>query len=371
MIRYNDLKAINRRYEPQITDAVARVASSGWYIRGKEGEAFEETFANYCGCGYCIGTGNGLDALSIILQAYRELRIMKSGDEIIVPANTFIATILAVIQAGLKPVLCEPDPHTFNIDTTKIESLITERTRAIIPVHLYGLTADMANIRAIADKYSMKIVQDACQSFGAKDPSGKIAPAHGDIGCTSFFPAKPLGCYGDGGAVFTDDEELYKKMYSILVHGRSAEDKYDNERIGLNARLDTIQAAVLLAKLKLFPGEVEKRQVVAQAYMEELAGLVSLPTIEPGNVSVFAQFCPRSPKFAEIQEALKQNDIPSARYYPIPMHLLKAMKYLGYKEGDFPVTEACAKDIFALPMHPYLEREVIHKIAEVIASVVR
>ncbi|MBR2425553.1 MAG: DegT/DnrJ/EryC1/StrS family aminotransferase [Lentisphaeria bacterium] len=373
MIPFIDLKKQYNLIRDDVIAGIDRVLESGHYILGEEVGELDRQLAEYTGVRYALSCSSGTDALSMALMALE----IGPGDAVFTTPFTFFATPETVALTGATPVFADIDEKTYNLDPVKLEEAIEKvikegklKPKCIIPVDLFGQCADYAAIRVIADKYSLKIVQDACQAFGAKDPSGKVAPSHGDIGCTSFFPAKPLGCYGDGGAVFTDDEELYKKMYSILVHGRSAEDKYDNERIGLNARLDTIQAAVLLAKLKLFPGEVEKRQTVAQAYMEELAGLVSLPVIQPGNLSVWAQFCPRSAKFAAIQEALKQNDIPSARYYPIPMHLLKAMKYLGYKEGDFPVTEACAKDIFALPMHPYLDREIIHKIATVIASVV-
>ena len=300
------------------------------------------------------------------------------GDAVFTTPFTFFATVETIALVGATPVFADIDEGTYNIDPAKLEEAILKveregkfKPKAIIPVDLFGLTADYKAIKPLADAHGLAIIEDACQAFGAVAPGGKRAPSLGTIGCTSFFPAKPLGCYGDGGAVFTDDDDLFDKMYSILVHGRSAEDRYNNVRLGLNARCDTIQAAVLLAKLKLFPGEVEMRQVVADRYRAGLKGLVSVQTIPEGCVSVYAQFCPRSPKFAEIQAALKAADVPTARYYPIPMHLLGATEYLGYKKGDMPVSEACAADIFALPMHPYLKAEDIDRICGVIADTVK
>jgi len=373
MIPFIDLKTQYGNIREDVLSGLNAVLESGQFILGREVSELEKQLAAFTGSKYALCCSSGTDALLMALMALD----IGPGDAVVTTPFTFFATPETVALRGATPVFSDIDLRTYNMDPEKLEETIRRvqsegklKLKAIMPVDLFGQAADYAAIRAIAKKYSLPVIQDACQGFGAKDPSGAVAPSMGTIGCTSFFPAKPLGCYGDGGAVFTDDEDLYKKMYSILVHGRSSEDKYDNVRLGLNARLDTMQAAVLLAKLKIFPGELERRDEVARTYMECLDGLVTLPEILPGFRSVWAQFCPRSPKFQTIQEVLKADGIPTARYYPIPMHLLKAMKGYGYKRGDFPCAEEAASNIFALPMHPYLEKETIRRIAQSVARAV-
>ena len=374
MLPFIDLKYQYNLIRDEIHAGIDRVLESGHFILGAEIAELEKQLAEYAGVRHALACSSGTDALLMALMALD----IGPGDAVFTTPFTFFATVETIALVGATPVLADIYAATYNIDPAKLEEAILKveregklKPKAIIPVDLFGLTADYKAIKPLAEAHGLSIIEDACQAFGAVDPSGKRAPALGTIGCTSFFPAKPLGCYGDGGAVFTDDDELYDKLYSILVHGRSAEDRYNNVRLGLNARCDTIQAAILLAKLKLFPGEVEKRQVVADRYRAGLKGLVSVQTIPEGCVSVYAQFCPRSPKFAEIQAALKAADVPTARYYPIPMHLLGATEYLGYRKGDMPVAEACAADIFALPMHPYLKAEDIDRICGVIADTVK
>lgn len=374
MLPFIDLKYQYSLIRDEIHANIDRVLESGHYILGAEIAELEKQLAAYAGVKHALACSSGTDALLMALMALD----IGPGDAVFTTPFTFFATVETIALVGATPVFADIDEGTYNIDPAKLEEAILKvehegklKPKAIIPVDLFGLTADYKAIKPLADAHGLAIIEDACQAFGAVDPSGKRAPSLGTIGCTSFFPAKPLGCYGDGGAVFTDDDDLYDKMYSILVHGRSAEDRYNNVRLGLNARCDTIQAAVLLAKLKLFPGEIEMRQVVADRYRAGLKGSVSVQTIPDCCVSVYAQFCPRSPKFAEIQAALKAADIPTARYYPIPMHLLGATEYLGYKKGDMPVAEACAADIFALPMHPYLKNEDIDRICGIIADTVR
>ena len=374
MLPFIDLKYQYSLIRDEIHAGIDRVLESGHYILGAEINELEKQLAEYAGVKDALACSSGTDALLMALMALG----IGPGDAVFTTPFTFFATVETIALVGATPVFADIDEGTYNIDPAKLEEAILKvecegklKPKAVIPVDLFGLTADYKAIKPLADAHGLAIIEDACQAFGAVDPSGKRAPSLGTIGCTSFFPAKPLGCYGDGGAVFTDDDDLFDKMYSILVHGRSAEDRYNNVRLGLNARCDTIQAAVLLAKLKLFPGEVEMRQVVADRYRAGLKGLVSVQTIPEGCVSVYAQFCPRSPKFAEIQAALKAADVPTARYYPIPMHLLGATEYLGYKKGDMPVAEACAADIFALPMHPYLKAEDIDRICGVIADTVK
>ena len=374
MLPFIDLKYQYSLIRDEIHAGIDRVLESGHYILGAEIAELEKQLAEYAGVKHALACSSGTDALLMALMALG----IGPGDAVFTTPFTFFATVETIALVGATPVFADIDKATYNIAPAKLEEAILKveregklKPKAVIPVDLFGLTADYKAIKPLADAHGLAIIEDACQAFGAVDPSGKRAPSLGTIGCTSFFPAKPLGCYGDGGAVFTDDDDLYDKLYSILVHGRSAEDRYNNVRLGLNARCDTIQAAVLLAKLKLFPGEVEMRQVVADRYRAGLKDLVSVQTIPEGCVSVYAQFCPRSPKFAEIQAALKAADVPTARYYPIPMHLLGATKYLGYKKGDMPVSEACAADIFALPMHPYLKAEDIDRICGVIADTVK
>ena len=374
MLPFIDLKYQYSLIRDEIHAGIDRVLESGHFILGSEVAELERQLAEYAGVKHALACSSGTDALLMALMALG----IGPGDAVFTTPFTFFATVETIALVGATPVFADIDEGTYNIDPAKLEEAILKveregklKPKAIIPVDLFGLTADYYAIKALADAHGLAIIEDACQAFGAVDPSGKRAPSLGTIGCTSFFPAKPLGCYGDGGAVFTDDDDLYDKLYSILVHGRCSEDRYNNVRLGLNARCDTIQAAVLLAKLKLFPGEVEMRQVVADRYRAGLKDVVSVQTIPEGCVSVYAQFCPRSPKFAEIQAALKAADIPTARYYPIPMHLLGATEYLGYKKGDMPVAEACAADIFALPMHPYLKAEDIDRICGVIADTVK
>lgn len=374
MLPFIDLKYQYSLIRDEIHAGIDRVLESGHYILGAEINELEKQLAEYAGVKHALACSSGTDALLMALMALG----IGPGDAVFTTPFTFFATVETIALVGATPVFADIDEGTYNIDPVKLEEAILKveregklKPKAVIPVDLFGLTADYKAIKPLADAHGLAIIEDACQAFGAVDPSGKRAPSLGTIGCTSFFPAKPLGCYGDGGAVFTDDDDLYDKLYSILVHGRSAEDRYNNVRLGLNARCDTIQAAVLLAKLKLFPGEVEMRQVVADRYRAGLKDLVSVQTIPEGCVSVYAQFCPRSPKFAEIQAALKAADVPTARYYPIPMHLLGATEYLGYRKGDMPVAEACAADIFALPMHPYLKAEDIDRICGVIADTVK
>ena len=374
MLPFIDLKYQYSLIRDEIHAGIDRVLESGHYILGAEINELEKQLAEYAGVKHALACSSGTDALLMALMALG----IGPGDAVFTTPFTFFATVETIALVGATPVFADIDEATYNIDPAKLEEAILKveregklKPKAVIPVDLFGLTADYKAIKPLADAHGLAIIEDACQAFGAVAPGGKRAPSLGTIGCTSFFPAKPLGCYGDGGAVFTDDDDLFDKMYSILVHGRSAEDRYNNVRLGLNARCDTIQAAVLLAKLKLFPGEVEMRQVVADRYRAGLKDLVSVQTIPEGCVSVYAQFCPRSPKFAEIQAALKAADVPTARYYPIPMHLLGATEYLGYKKGDMPVSEACAADIFALPMHPYLKAEDIDRICGVIADTVK
>ncbi len=369
MIPFIDLKKQYRRIEQQVDSAVKKVFEHGQYILGPEVAELEKRLAEFAGTKYCLACSSGTDAL---LMAYMALDF-KAGDAVFTSPFTFFATVEMIALTGATPVFVDVDPKTRNMDPAKLRDAILKvkkegklNLKAIVPVDIFGQSCDYDAISAIAGEFDLPLVEDGAQAMGALY-KGRRVPSFGTVGCTSFFPAKPLGCYGDGGAVFTDDKELYDRMFSILVHGRGG-DKYDNVRLGLNARLDTVQAAVLLQKLPIFPEEIELRQTVAANYAKALDGLVEVPYVAPDCVSVWAQYCPRSPKFEQIQAALRAADIPSARYYPIPMHLLKAMDYLGYRKGDMPVAEAIAADIFALPMHPYLDAETIEKIGKTVRA---
>ena len=363
MIKYCDLKEINRAYEPQLTEAVTKAVHSGWYIRGKEVERFEKAFAEYCGCRHCIGVGNGLDALIIILQAYKEMGVMEQNDEIIVPANTYIASILAIIQAGLKPVLCEPDT-TYTIDVTKIESLITERTRAIMPVHLYGYAADMNEINAIAAKHSLKVIEDAAQAHGAIYNSKKTGNL-GDAAAFSFYPGKNLGALGDGGAVTTNDEHLAETVRAIANYG--SHKKYVNIYKGVNSRLDELQAAALCVKLQHLDSDNIRRQIIAQRYIDCIDNpCITLPVTNDNTRHVFHVFAVMCEQRDELQEYLTRNSIETLIHYPIPPHKQEALKEFSHL--SLPVTEQIHKKELSLPCNPAMSDDEVQKVIDAINS---
>ena len=348
MIRYCDLKTINDRYEPQLTEAIVKAAQSGWYIRGKECERFEQAFAAYCGCRHCIGMGNGLDALTIILRAYCEIGAMQPGDEVIVPANTYIATILSIIEAGLKPVLCEPCANSCNIDTTLIEDLITEHTRAIMPVHLYGLAADMDKINEIAARHSLKVIEDSAQAHGAIY-NGKRTGNLGDAAAFSFYPGKNLGALGDGGAITTNDTELAETARAIANYG--SHKKYINIHKGVNSRLDEIQAAALRVKLQYLDADNARRREIAQRYINNIDNPhVTLPVADNGGNHVYHIFAVTSPQRDKLQQHLQDHGIETLIHYPVPPHKQAALKELG--ELELPVTEHIHACELSLPCHP-------------------
>ena len=362
MIKYCDLKKINDRYEPMLTEAVTRAAQSGWYIRGKECEEFEQSFAGYCGCKHCIGTGNGLDALTIILRAYCEMGIMQPGDEVIVPANTYIATILAIIQSGLKPVLCEPCATSNNIDTTLIEKLITERTRAIMPVHLYGLVAEMNSINAIASKHSLKVIEDSAQAHGALY-NGKRTGSLADAAAFSFYPGKNLGALGDGGAITTNDPELAKVARAIANYG--SHKKYVNEYKGVNSRLDEIQAAALSVKLKHLDADNERRRAIADEYIKNITNpLITLPETDKESNHVYHIFAITTPHRERLQQHLANCGIETLIHYPIPPHKQEALKEFSHLV--LPITERIHREELSLPCHPAMSSDEVKKVIETV-----
>lgn len=364
MIRYNDLKKINDAYEPELSEAVTRAVRSGWYIRGNEVARFEEAFAGYCGCSHCIGTGNGLDALSIIMHAYRELGVMEEGNEVIVPANTFIATILAIMHAGLKPVLCEPSASSYNIDATKIEQFITERTRAIMPVHLYGQTAEMEHINAIAKKHSLKVIEDAAQAHGAMY-NGRRVGSLGDAAGFSFYPGKNLGAVGDGGAITTNDRELAEVARAIANYG--SHKRYVNRYMGFNSRLDELQAAVLGVKLPYLDSDNERRRSIARRYIAEIDNpQVTLPQVEDYSRHVFHIFALMSPQREKLQEHLKAEGIETLIHYPIPPHRQEALKQFSHL--SLPITEQIHREELSLPCNPAMSDEEVTRVIEAVNS---
>lgn len=362
MIKYCDLKKINGAYAEELQEALLRSSSSGWYIRGEEGRGFEEAFARYCGCKYCIGTGNGLDALTIILLAYREMGIMQDNDEIIVPANTYIATIMAIMQAGLKPVLCEPDARTYNIDAERIEVLISPRTKAIMPVHLYGQTADMDKINAIAKEHSLKVIEDAAQAHGALY-DGKHAGNLGDAAGFSFYPGKNLGAMGDGGAITTNDGELAEIARAIGNYG--SHKKYVNRYRGMNSRLDELQAAVLGVKLQHLDIENAKRRSIARRYIEEISNpIITLPHIEDYDRHVFHIFAILTAERDKLQQYLYGNGIETIVHYPIPPHKQEAIGI--FNNTSLPITEKIHREEVSLPCNPAMDDNDVKAVIDAI-----
>ncbi len=348
-INFIDLQKQYQHYKSEIDKEIQEVLDTSSYINGPKVKELEEALSDFSGAKYAIGCSSGTDALLLALMALG----IKSGDEVITTPFTFIATAEVIAFLGAKPVFVDIDEKTYNIDATKIEEKITDKTKAIIPVSLFGQIADMDEINRIAKKYNLKVIEDGAQSFGA-EYKGKRSCNLSDIATTSFFPAKPLGCYGDGGAVFTNDKELANSIRVILNHGQTK--RYVHTKIGINGRLDTIQAAVLKVKLKYFNEEIQKRQEVANRYTQNLKGVIT-PYVEPHNLSVWAQYCIRVENREEYLQKCKKRGVPTGIYYPIPLHLQEVFRYLGYKEGDFPISERVSKDIMALPMSAFVTKE--------------
>lgn len=371
-----DLKTQQNRIKEQLDANIQKVLAHGNYIMGPEVKELETKLAAYVGAKHAIGCASGTDALLMALMALN----VGPGDAVFTTPFTFIATAEVISLLGATPVFVDIDPKTYNIDPQKLEQAILSvksgdsrlHPRAVIPVDLFGLPADYDAIDAIAKKHNLFVIEDAAQSFGA-EYKGKKACAFGHIACTSFFPAKPLGCYGDGGMCFTDDDALAKVLDSIRVHGKGSH-KYDNARIGINGRLDTLQAAILLAKFEIFPEEVESRNQAAARYTEGIgksAATVIIPNIPEGYKSVWAQYsllAESEAQRAALMDRLKAAGIPTAIYYPKPLHLQTAFAGLGYKPGAFPVSEDAANRIFSLPMHPYLTEQDQTKIVKAIGS---
>jgi UDP-2-acetamido-2-deoxy-ribo-hexuluronate aminotransferase len=357
-IPFIDLKTQQERIKETLDKRIAIVLAHGQYIMGPEVCELEEKLAAYTGAKHCITVANGTDALLIAMMALG----IKAGDEVVTTPFTFAATAEMIAFLGAIPVYVDIDPRTYNIDANLIEAAITPRTKAIIPVSLYGQCADMDAINAIAKKYDLPVIEDAAQSFGATY-KGRKSCNLSTIACTSFFPSKPLGCYGDGGACFTSDGTLAKKMAQIRLHGQ--EGRYHHVAIGMNSRLDTLQAAILLAKLESLDHEIEMRQKVAEKYAELLHFAdVVVPFIGSFNTSVYAQYSILVNDRKTVQQKLKQAGIPTAVHYPMPLHLQPAFACLHQGEHTFPIAEDAARRIMSLPMHPYLDAKTLKYIAD-------
>lgn len=359
-IPFLDLKAINNQYRQELIEAATRVIDSGWYIRGQEVENFEKEFADYCGSQYCVGVANGLDALILVLRAWKELGKLKEGDEIIVPANTYIASILAITENRLKPVLVEPSIHTYNIDPNLIEQSITPRTKAILPVHLYGQLAPMPEILAIAEKHQLLVLEDAAQAHGAS-LNGQKAGNWGDAAGFSFYPGKNIGALGDAGAVTTNDEELAQVIRALGNYG--SHKKYINIYQGKNSRLDDIQAAFLRAKLKHIDSEIEKRKEIAQMYITNISNKKITPPIYK-NSNVWHIFLICTSERDLLLERLMRNNIQTLIHYPIPPH--KQIAYENWNNRKYPITEKIHNEALSLPISAIHNSIQIEKICNII-----
>lgn len=356
MIKFLDLHKLNQPFEAEFKVKFQSFLDKGWYILGNEVQQFEDNFAKYCDSKYCIGVGNGLDALVLIFKAYIELGHLKKGDEVIVPANTYIASILAVLQADLVPVLVEPNLETYNINPDLIEEKISTKTKAILPVHLYGQLCEMDKIMEIAYKYDLLIVEDAAQAHGLTF-KGSYARAF------SFYPGKNLGCLGDGGAVVTNDEKLAETIKMLRNYGSKV--KYENELIGVNSRLDEIQAAFLNVKLPHLNDENEKRRAIAKSYLSEIKNdKIKLPFWDESDNHVFHLFVIQTEKRTELQNYLKENGIETMIHYPLPPHKQKALT--KWNNLSFPITEKIHNEVLSIPLNSILTDDEVSRIIKVL-----
>ena len=349
MIQFLDLQKINKQYQEQLQQKMQNVVEKGWFILGDEVKTFESNFANYCQMKHCIGVGNGLDAIVLTLKAHIELGNLKKGDEVIVPANTYIATILGILQADLLPVLVEPNILTYNIDPDLIEAKITSKTKAIIPVHLYGQLADMDALIAVGYKYNLLMIEDAAQAHGQQFKGSHTRTF-------SFYPGKNLGALGDGGAILTNDDKLAKVLYSLRNYG--SEKKYYNDYLGYNSRLDELQAAFLNVKLPYLDHENEIRRKIAKRYLNEITNdKIILPTWDFTNNHVFHLFVIRTENRDDLQDYLMQNEIETLIHYPIPPHQQKALS--NWNLLSFPITEKIHREVLSLPISPVMTEDEV------------
>ena len=367
-IPFIDLQAQRRRLGKRIDDAILKVVNHGAYILGPEVQELETKLAEFCGARHCISCANGTDALAMVLMAWG----IKPGDAVYVPAFTFVATAEVVAWFGATPVFVDVLGDTFNMDPESLEAAIEAAAdmkltpKAVIPVDLFGQPADYRRLLPVAERHGLKVLCDTAQGFGAA-LGGRRTGTFGDATTTSFFPAKPLACYGEGGAIFTDNDGLAEDLYSLRVHGQGR-DKYDNVRIGMNGRMDTIQAAVLIEKLEIFPDEIEARQRAADYYSSKLGAHVQPPVLMDGATSVWAQYTIQLDGRDGVQEACRSGGVPTAIYYPIPLARQTGYRHYPTVPGGTPISEALAHRVLSLPMHPYLDRETQDRILALVTS---
>ncbi|TCH64089.1 DegT/DnrJ/EryC1/StrS family aminotransferase [Acinetobacter sp. ANC 4862] len=368
MIPFLDLRAINAQYHAELKDACARVIDSGWYIGGKELETFEHDFADYCGTQFAIGVANGLDALILTLRAWKELGKLQDGDEVIVPSNTYIASILAITANNLTPILVEPNLSTYNIDPVKIEQAITSKTRVILPVHLYGRLAAMPEIMEIAKKYNLLVLEDSAQSHGA-ELNGRKAGNWGHASGFSFYPGKNLGALGDAGAVTTNDEELANMLKALRNYG--SHEKYKNLVPGVNSRLDEIQAAILDIKLKYLEKDTEHRRLIANLYLTQIKNpLITLP-LDGVDATKYTQhvwhlFVIRTDHREALQKFLADVGVQTLIHYPVPPH--KQQAYKKWNDLSYPISEQIHEEVISLPIGPTLTWEDAEKVVQLCNS---
>lgn len=361
-MQFIDLKTQTKRIESQIYNRIKKVIDEASFIMGKEVGELEEALAAFVGAKHAISVSSGTDALLIALMALG----VRADDEIITTPFSFFATAEVIALLGAKPVFVDIDKDTYNIDPSKIEAAITPRTKAIMPVSLYGQCADFDAINEIANRYKLPVIEDAAQSFGATYKNKKSC-ALTTIGCTSFFPSKPLGCFGDGGACFTNDDALAKLMKEIRIHGQSR--RYYHTSLGINGRLDTLQAGILLEKLKIFPEEIELRQEVAARYQQLLPASIRKPITLPYNLNVFAQYTIEVDDRESVQKSLLAEGIPTAVHYPVGLHEQPIFEKLYGKTGSYPRAEGATKRVLSLPMHPYLTMKEQQKVSDAVAKI--
>ena len=362
MIKFLDLQKINAQYKAELKETANRVIDSGWYLMGKELETFEENYAKFCRTKYALGVANGLDALRLIFKAYLELGVMKKGDEVIVPANTYIASVLAISDNDLIPVFVEPNENTYNIDSALIENAITSKTKAILTVHLYGQNSIDQHMLDTCAKHNLKLVEDAAQSHGAQWES-KVSGAIGDAAGHSFYPGKNLGALGDAGAVTTNDEQLANAIAAIRNYG--SHKKYENIYQGLNSRLDEIQAAFLNVKLKYIQDDIEARRRVANYYLEHIKNpAIILPKVVNEEGHVWHLFVVRTSKREELLKHLNDNSIQTLIHYPIPPH--KQQAYSEFNELSFPITEQIHEEVLSLPLSGVIDFKDLERVVKII-----
>lgn len=358
MIKFLDLEKVNNRFRVEIENRIKDILDSGWYLQGKYNEIFAQNFASFCGTKYALGVANGLDALNLILKAYG----FKAGDEIIVPANTYIATILAITQNGCTPVLVEPDINTYNINPNLIEEKITSKTKAIMVVHLYGQAVQMEKIWEIAKKYNLKVFEDSAQAHGAIYQDKKVGNLS-DVSAFSFYPGKNLGCFGDGGGITTNNEEIYNKIKAIANYG--SDRKYHHIYQGVNSRLDEIQAAILDVKLKYLDKDNARRREISKYYRENIKNpKIILPKVYNEESHVWHVFTIRTKNRDEFQQYLTDNGVQTIIHYPTPPH--KQGAYSEWNNLSFPITEEIHNTILSLPISPVMTDDEVQKVVEIV-----